>query len=281
MLALADDCPAWSLVNIRAPCLEALAARERVLGPEHPDTLASVSNLGSLFGVGVILTQRRPNLAAVEQAEQQGRTSAELSPEQLERALEAKRASGQTDDPQFAVDLNNYALRLRKLGRYDEAAKHLEEAISIEDRFLPAEHPKRAHRRNNLSIVLMLANDLEAATAANAETWQLKRIAEGGHDRTSGRILFARIALSWLQGQDPATPIGQLRTLLAQGDLPCHGNINLQWKPADILDVLKPRLSPEQHQFLATLVTVLNDQARIDALDSFPLWRDSTPQPLD
>ena len=132
----------------------ALQGRERVLGPLHPDTLASLNNPATLCA----------------------------------RALQAKESVGQTEHPQFAIDLNNHALLLRKLGRFNEAATFLRRAIGIEDRLLPPDHPKRAHRRNNLAIVCMLADQLDEAERMNAEAWSLKA---GQHDVTNGRILFS------------------------------------------------------------------------------------------
>jgi len=178
--------------------------------------------------------------------------------------------------------LNRKALELRRLGRFAEAADRLRQAIEIEDRLLPPEHPKRAHRRNNLSIVLMLDGQLDAAAAANAEAWELKAtVSEGGHDMTSARILFARIALDWFAGAEASVHLGQLRTLLERPDLPCHGGINAIWNAVDILERLREKLAPEQADLLASLVDAMNDRTKLPALDQFPVWRNAEAQPLD
>jgi hypothetical protein len=76
---------------------------------------------------------------------------------------DAKGKTARTEQCQFAIDLNNHALLLRQLKRFDEAAGLLQRAVRIEDRYLPPDHPKRARRRNNLAIVRMLADQLDEA----------------------------------------------------------------------------------------------------------------------
>ncbi|MBI3248684.1 MAG: tetratricopeptide repeat protein [Deltaproteobacteria bacterium] len=239
----------------------ALEVRERVLGPEHPNTLSTVTNLASLL-------DRKGEYAEAEPL--------------FRRTLQAKEGTPQAEHPQFALDLNNFALLLRKLKRFDEAAGFLRQAIELEERLLPAEHPNRAHRRNNLAIVLMLAGQFEAAARANAEAWHLKAtVSQGGHDMTSARILFVRIALYCLTGSDAAICLGQLRSLLQQPDLPCYGGIQAIWQIEDVIADLREKLASDQAELLAALVAALNDRERVGDLDRFPMWRDHAAVPLD
>jgi hypothetical protein len=76
----------------------------------------------------------------------------------------------------------------------------------------------------------MLAHQLDEARHVNAEAWSFKA---SQHDVTSGRILFTRIALCWLRNVDASHYLGQLRTLLAQPELPCLGGIDRQFAAAD------------------------------------------------
>lgn len=238
-----------------------LAARERLLGADHPDTLTGLTRL----------------------AAQLERMGDHVGAEPLyRRALAAKEHTGQDDCPQFALDLNTYALLLRRLGRFDEAADFLRRAITIEDRFLPPAHPKRPHRRNNLAIVFLMAGQLDDAIRANGDAWELKsHVSEGGHDMTSARVLFTRIVLHWLRGSDAAVSIGHLRTLLEQAELPCHGDINRQWQADDILQHLRDKLTSEQTDFLTSIVAAMNDHTRLPDPDRFPIWRDHPPVALD
>jgi tetratricopeptide (TPR) repeat protein len=235
----------------------ALEARERVLGPEHPNTLKSVNNLA-------LLLNNKGDHAGAEPL--------------YRRALEAKEKTGQGGQPQFALDLNNHALLLRRLKRFDEAATLLQRAIGIEDRYLPPDHPKRAHRCNNLAIVRMLADQLDEARHVNAGAWSLKA---SQHDVTSGRILFTRIALCWLRDADASHYLGQLRTLLAQPELPCLGGIDRQWQAADILDHLCSRLPPEKSDLLAAVVAALNEHGKVADLERFDLWHSTLAVPLE
>lgn len=128
----------------------------------------------------------------------------------------------------------------------------------------------------------MLGGIMEEAVNANAEAWKLKtHLSEGGHDMTSARILFARITLQWLLGQDPAFYLGQLRTLLANPNLPCFGGINAVWDAADILEGLRPKLTAAQIHLLEMLVEVMNRKQEIGALEQFDLWKNHPPAPLE
>jgi tetratricopeptide (TPR) repeat protein len=194
------------------------------------------------------------------------------------QALGAKERSGLDNDPRFALDLNESAVRLRKLGRYNEAAAVLRLAIAIEDRLLPPDHPNRAHRRNNLAIACLVGSQLEQAMLTNAEAW---RFTAGEHDLTSGRILFTRVALCWLCHADAGPPLGQLKRLLAQSELPCLGGVARKWDARDILEHLCSKLPADRCEFLSVLFEVLNDQTKLPDLDRFEQWQAATATPLD
>ena len=264
----------------------ALEAFERVLGPEHPETLNSVNNLANLLYNKGDFAGAEPLYRRAMEGRQ--RVLGPLHPDTLAslnnlatlyaRALQAKESVGQTEHPQFAIELNNHALLLRKLGRFNEAATFLRRAIGIEDRLLPPDHPKRAHRRNNLAIVCMLAGQLDEAERMNTEAWSLKA---GQHDVTSGRILFARTAIHWLRNADAPQYLGQLRTLLEQPELPCLGEINPKWDAADVLDRLRSRLTPEKANLLAAIVATLNEPGKVADLERFDLWHSTLAVPLE
>ncbi len=200
----------------------------------------------------------------------------------MSRIISASEKSDQLGKADLAIDLNRYAMLLRKLGRFDEAAARLRQAIEVEDQHIPASHPKRAHRRNNLAIVLMLAGRLDDAAKANAEAWQLKStINEGGHDMTSTRILLSRVVLCWLKNSDASVYLGQLRTLLERPALEIYGGIDPKWDAADILGRLRTKLSANQADLLTSLVEAMNDHpAKVADLARFPAWREPPPVEL-
>jgi tetratricopeptide (TPR) repeat protein len=276
----------------------ALAIDERSFGPDHPNVAIDLNSLARVLQAtgrpaeAALLVRRAlaideesyesdhpivvADLLVLASLLQDTDRPAESEP-LLRRAINAKEKS-RAEDPQLAVHLNNHALVLRTLNRYDEAAAQLQRAIGIEDRLLPPEHPIRAHRRNNLAIVFMLANRLDEAISVADKAWLLTR---GRRDVTSGRILFVRIALSWLRNEDPGPFSGQLRTMLAEPELPCLGWVARRWDVADLLDRIGARLGPEKAELLAALVMALNEPSKIGNLERIDLWKGTAALPLD
>ncbi len=109
---------------------KALAVAERVLGKEHPETLASVNNLAFLY-------------------EAQGRYG-EAEPLYL-RALEAsERVLGQ-EHPDALRSVNNLASLYQAQGRYGEAEPLYRRALEARERVLGKEHPHTLNSVNNLA----------------------------------------------------------------------------------------------------------------------------------
>ena len=208
--------------------------------------------------------------------EEQGKL-AEAEP-LMREALEAKELTAESRKAEFALDLNEYALLLRKIRMFGRAAQVLQRAIEIEDRLLSPDHPRRPHRRNNLAVIRMMAGNLDDAWNVGSDAWRLKA-AQG--DVTCARILFVRISLCLLMQRDPGLYLGQLRTLLAETDLPCAGNLSRQWDAADVLDTMRQRLSAAQVEFLAALLAAINEPAQRAGLDRFQAWTALQPVPLD
>ncbi len=184
--------------------------------------------------------------------------------------------------PGKAVDLNEEALRKRRSGHFDEAKTLLCQAIDIETSALPPSSPKHPHRQNNLALIFLLADQIDESAEANARAWELKSsVCTGGHDMTSARILFVRLALDWLTGADASAHLGQLRTLLNRPELPALGGIQQTWDAEDILDRLAERLASERAEFLRALVNSFNHRERVAELDAWRFWTDQEPVPLE
>jgi hypothetical protein len=196
-----------------------------------------------------------------------------VRPGRLARGLARIRGSrawlelGQPDP----IALNQAALAHRQQNRLEEAERLLREAIAIEDARVPADSPKRAHRRNNLSIVLMRAGKLHEAVQLNAEAWRLKH---GRHDLTSGRILFVRIALVLLGDFGEVRHyVGQLKSLLRNEPLQCDGDIMPTWDISDVLHMLHQVLWADEAELLEGISDVLNDGGVRD-LDQLEMWKE-------
>ena len=110
--------------------VRAMQVRERVLGPEHPDTLASVNDLATLY-------------------ERQGRY-AEAEPLYL-RALAARERVLGLEYPDTLISVNNLAALYDSQGRYAEAEPLYQRALAARERVLGPEHPNTLTSVNNLA----------------------------------------------------------------------------------------------------------------------------------
>jgi tetratricopeptide (TPR) repeat protein len=109
-----------------------MQVRERVLGPEHPDTLASVNNLAELY-------------------QGQGRyTEAEPL---YQRALAARERVVGLEHPDTLTSVNNLAYLYESQGRYTETEALLQRALAAGERVLGPEHPDTLTLVNNLAAL--------------------------------------------------------------------------------------------------------------------------------
>src|SRR5215471_6741566 len=163
---------------------DALAMREKVLGPEHPDTAPSLNNLalllrdqGDLAGARLLLERalvirekvlgpEHPdtatslgNLATV--FHHQG----DLAGAQplFERALAICEKALGPEHPHTATSLSNLALLLRDQGDLAGARPLLERALAINEKALGPEHPGTATSLNNVASLLQDRGDLVGA----------------------------------------------------------------------------------------------------------------------
>ena len=153
---------------------QTLAYAERVLGAEHPDTLASVNNLAFLYqaqgryGEADPLFQRAlaanervlgadhpntltsvNNLAALYQAQGRYGEAEPLS----QRALAARERVLGAEHPATLTSVNNLAGLYESQGRYGEAEPLYQRALAASERVLGAEHPDTLTSVNNLAFV--------------------------------------------------------------------------------------------------------------------------------
>ena len=125
------------------PLLErALDIRERILGPDHPDTALSLNTLaGLLHGQG--------QLAAARPL--------------FERALDIRERVLGPDHPDTAWSLNNLAYLLRAQGELAAARPLYERALDIRERVLGSDHSFTAWSLSNLAWLLQTQGELAAA----------------------------------------------------------------------------------------------------------------------
>ncbi len=139
----------------------ALGVCERVLGPEHPDTVVCLNNLATLLVA----------LGRNDEAEQRYR-----------RALTVRQRLLGPDHPATATSLNNLAGLLEGLGRYEEAEPLYRRAIKVYERELGPGHPTTAASFSNLAVLLAEQGRHEEAEALNRRAMKLRARALGpGH----------------------------------------------------------------------------------------------------
>ena len=152
---------------------QVLAERERVLGPDHPDTLTIRNNLaGAYYSVGrfgeaielyeQVLADRvrvlgpdhpdtlaaRNNLAGAYYFAGRFGEAIEL----LGRVLaERERVLG-PDHPDTLTTRNNLAFAYHSAGRFDEAIELYERVLAEQERVLGPDHPDTLTVRNNLAF---------------------------------------------------------------------------------------------------------------------------------
>jgi len=123
----------------------ALALRERVFGPDHPDVAGSLHNLATVTcNLGDCLAARGL----------------------LERAVAISERTLGPEHPDTAMSLGNLAIVLRRIGDYQGAVAVNERVIAIKERALGPEHRSVAASLNNLGNALFDLGELSRSASA-------------------------------------------------------------------------------------------------------------------
>lgn len=220
----------------------ALESRERVLGPEHPDTLATLNTLADLL-------------------ERQGK----LEESNCYRSRFILVQSKNPDVP--PLELRTLALACYKIGDYSRARDLLKRVL--EHQFeLPSTHCHLAR------IGILSGREGEARDHAK-KAWEYRSEAQ---PYVLPRILWLQLALAFLQNSRckssdpiPQELLGRLKAALQSPDA------HVEWSMDPVLAHLKSKIPPEVHELLAALVAALSDRAKLADLDRFPAWRAAKP----
>jgi tetratricopeptide (TPR) repeat protein len=127
----------------------ALALRERLLDPDHPDVATSLNNLAELYRI-------------------QGRYDAAAP--LYQRALALRERALGPDHPDVATSLNNLALLYHDQGRYAEAEPLYQRALAIHERALGPDHPAVDGVRRNYLALLRATDRHEEAEQLETHT---------------------------------------------------------------------------------------------------------------
>jgi tetratricopeptide (TPR) repeat protein len=120
----------------------ALALRQAHMGPNHPDTATSVSDLANVL-------RAEGDLAGARMLHQ--------------RALAIREICLGSDHPDTATSLNNVANILYNQGDLDGARALHERSLAIREACLEPDHPETGWSLNNLAVVLHAQGDLDGA----------------------------------------------------------------------------------------------------------------------
>jgi tetratricopeptide (TPR) repeat protein len=201
----------------------ALAIREKVLDPDHPQTAASLNSLALLLDAQGDLAGARPL---------------------FERALAIREKALGPEHPDTAVSLNNLARLFQNQGDLVGAQPLLERALAINEKALGPEHPLTATGLNNLADLLQAQGDLAGARALLERALAIRETALGPEHPDTATSLSSLAGLLQARGDlagarplferalaidekalgpehpDTATSLNNLALLLnAQGDL--------------------------------------------------------------
>jgi serine/threonine protein kinase len=133
---------------------QAMEIRQRVLGPEHRDTLKTMSDMANLL-------------------RNEGRYA---ESERLYReALDGQRRSLGSEHPDTLLSMNDLALTLEQEGHSAEAEKLEREALDIQRRVLGPEHPDTLLSMNNLAWTLIHEGHYAEAEKLQRETLDIQR----------------------------------------------------------------------------------------------------------
>jgi tetratricopeptide (TPR) repeat protein len=161
-----------------------VAARERVLGPDHPDTLASRNNLANAYRdagrLDEAITLHEQNLATRERMQGPDHSDTLSSRGNLanayrsagrideaitlnEQTLAARERMQGPDHPDTLASRNNLANAYRDAGRLDEAITLNEQTLAARERMQGPDHPDTLQSRNNLAVAYWAVGRLDEA----------------------------------------------------------------------------------------------------------------------
>ncbi|HET7206381.1 MAG TPA: serine/threonine-protein kinase [Terriglobales bacterium] len=145
---------------------QAVAIRNRVLGPEHPQTLEAMDHLEWALNKESRVSEAGPATRENRFAEA----------EKLERETLAIRRRGLgNDDPNTARSMAYLASTLRGQRRYGEAETLQRSALAIRRRVLGPEHPDTLISMGDLAITLKMTGRLDEAEKLERDALEIER----------------------------------------------------------------------------------------------------------
>jgi tetratricopeptide (TPR) repeat protein len=123
----------------------------KLLGNEHPNTLATMSNLASIYG---------------------GQGKLQDAADLQKRVLDATKRTKGTEHPNTLTSMNNLAMTYLDQGKLQDAANLQEQALEADRRTRGDEHPSTLTSMNNLAMTYMEQGKLQEAVDLQEKTLQ-------------------------------------------------------------------------------------------------------------
>jgi tetratricopeptide (TPR) repeat protein len=237
---------------------QSMEIRQRVLGPEHPDTLKSMNNLAATLSEEGhpaeaekldretldirrrVLGPEHPdtltsmnNLAAILSDEGHPAEAEKLYRETLDISRHVLGA----ESPATLASVNGLANALAREGYYGEAEKRYREMLDIQRRILGPDHPDTLTSLSNLAFILALDGHYVEAETLQRETLDIRRRVLGPEHRNT------------------LTSMSNLAD-----DLRGEGNfIEAEKWDRETLDIRRRVLGPEHPDTLSSMLNTAND----------------------
>jgi tetratricopeptide (TPR) repeat protein len=165
----------------------ALLIHERVLGPEHPDTAATLDHLATISGI-----QRKYEQAL----------------HLYERALCIREHVLGPEHPDTAITINGLALLYSNWHRYEESQHMYERSLHIREHVLGPEHPDTAETLDNLAMLYRIWSKYEQAEPLFERALRIRECSLGPEHPITSSTLNNLAVLYRLQGKyEQAIPL--------------------------------------------------------------------------
>ena len=178
----------------------ALAIREKALGPEHPDVAVSLNNLAALYDAHGQYSKAEPL---------------------YQRALGIWEKALGPEHPRVATGLNNLAELYRTQGQYTKAEPLYQRAVGIWEKALGPEHPNLATSLSNLAVLYVAQGQYAKAEPLHQRALGIREKALRPEHPDVARSLNKLAELYRAQGQyGKAEPLYQRALRILEAALP-------------------------------------------------------------
>jgi serine/threonine protein kinase/tetratricopeptide (TPR) repeat protein len=254
--------PAKAIVLLEKAC----ATRRALLGPDHPDTLASMNGLAVVYGAA---------------------GKRDLALPLCQETLKLRQAKLGPEHPDTLQSMNNLARAYQEVGQLDVALPLFEEALKLKKAKLGPEHPDTLLSMNNLAQAYQEARKLDLALPLLEDTLKLTKIQLGAeHPHTLGSMNNLASAYRAAGKPDLALPLLEETLQLTKAKLGIEhphtltsmNNLALMYQATGKLDLALPlfeqrhklakaKLGPDHPHTLASmnnLARAYQDAGKVD-----------------